>query len=196
VNCPSCGAPLQLRPDEDSFKCEYCRSVYLPEAGDDGVRVLGESSGCMCPACNVALVQAAIAKVRIEYCTHCHGTLIPMGAFEALIEEMRSTGTTGIAPPPGDRADLERRINCPSCQRRMDAHFYAGGGNVVIDSCENCAVNWLERGALMRIVRAPDSVQPAAVSGMVDDCDTAAALSADAAGGFLWSALEDRVDDF
>jgi Zn-finger nucleic acid-binding protein len=40
----------------------------------------------------------------------------------------------------------------------MDAHFYAGPGNVVIDSCEDCCLIWLDRGKLMRIVHAPDSV--------------------------------------
>jgi Zn-finger nucleic acid-binding protein len=37
----------------------------------------------------------------------------------------------------------------------MDAHVYFGGGNVVIDSCEQCELNWLDHGELMRIARAP-----------------------------------------
>jgi transposase-like protein len=44
MNCPSCGAPMRLKPDEDSYKCEYCRNVFLPERSDGGVRVLGDVS--------------------------------------------------------------------------------------------------------------------------------------------------------
>ena len=36
----------------------------------------------------------------------------------------------------------------------MDAHFYAGPGNVVIDSCEDCSLIWLDHGKLMRLVLA------------------------------------------
>ena len=38
----------------------------------------------------------------------------------------------------------------------MDAHPYAGPGAVIIDSCSECCVNWLDHGELQRIVRAPD----------------------------------------
>ena len=35
--------------------------------------------------------------------------------------------------------------------------FYGGPGNVVIDTCERCLVNWLDPGELRRIAIAPDS---------------------------------------
>jgi Zn-finger nucleic acid-binding protein len=38
----------------------------------------------------------------------------------------------------------------------MDKHAYGGGGNVDVDSCEQCEVLWLDRGELSRIVAAPD----------------------------------------
>ena len=38
----------------------------------------------------------------------------------------------------------------------MDAHYYAGPGNVIVDSCEDCCLIWLDRGELMRIAHAPD----------------------------------------
>jgi Zn-finger nucleic acid-binding protein len=40
----------------------------------------------------------------------------------------------------------------------MIAHLYAGPGNVVIDSCEQCQVNWLDGGELRRIALSPDTV--------------------------------------
>jgi Zn-finger nucleic acid-binding protein len=38
----------------------------------------------------------------------------------------------------------------------MEHHPYGGGGNVFLDTCESCSVNWLDRGELQRIVAAPD----------------------------------------
>jgi Zn-finger nucleic acid-binding protein len=38
----------------------------------------------------------------------------------------------------------------------MDTHPYGGPGNVIIDTCENCSLNWLDYGELQHIVRAPD----------------------------------------
>jgi Zn-finger nucleic acid-binding protein len=38
----------------------------------------------------------------------------------------------------------------------MDTHYYAGPGNIVIDDCGRCELNWLDAGELMTIVRAPD----------------------------------------
>jgi len=147
---------MHLKPDESSYRCEYCHSVFLPEINDDGVRVLGDPSDQACPICNVPLVNAAVAKIRILYCTRCRGMLISMQVFEALVEQLR-TERSGAAPQPtADASDLRRKIDCPQCHHRMDTHFYAGPGNVVIDSCENCCLIWLDSGELMHIVHAPD----------------------------------------
>jgi Zn-finger nucleic acid-binding protein len=37
----------------------------------------------------------------------------------------------------------------------MDTHYYAGPGNIVIDDCSFCHLNWLDYGELQRITRAP-----------------------------------------
>jgi Zn-finger nucleic acid-binding protein len=36
-----------------------------------------------------------------------------------------------------------------------DTHYYGGPGNVIIDDCSRCELNWLDNGELMTIVRAP-----------------------------------------
>jgi Zn-finger nucleic acid-binding protein len=146
---------MHLKPDEDSYKCDFCHSVYFPEKDDDGVRVLGETSNQACPICNIPLVNAAIAKIRILYCTRCRGMLISMQVFEALIEQLRTERSAAAPQPAADASDLHRKIDCPQCHHRMDTHFYAGPGNVVIDSCENCCLIWLDSGELMHIVHAP-----------------------------------------
>jgi Zn-finger nucleic acid-binding protein len=165
VNCPSCGAPITLKPDTEGFKCDYCHAVFFPGEEDDGVTVLGEAvdpdQALACPLCNLPLVQASIAKIPLLDCTACHGLLLPMQVLPSLIDELRidelqkGQGSPAVQTPP-DQGDLKRTIQCPKCHRRMDTHFYAGPGNVIVDSCGECFLIWLDRGELTRIVHAPD----------------------------------------
>jgi len=154
MNCPSCGAPMRLKPDMVTFKCDYCQNVFAPAPDDDGVCVLGETCDQMCPLCSIALEHATVAKTRIRYCTKCHGMLIPMDILPAVIEDLRAGLTSTVIPPPADPSELQRKINCPQCHRRMETHFYAGPGHVIVDSCEQCCEVWLDGGELMRIVHA------------------------------------------
>ena len=148
---------MRLESDRAYFLCDYCGSVYFPEANTDGVRVLGEPACMPCPVCTTPLVHAAIGDHRVVYCEHCRGMLISMNLFMAIVEDLKSRHeTVAESMPPPDRRDLDRRIRCPQCQQWMDTHPYYGPGNVIIDDCESCSLNWLDYGELNRIVRAPD----------------------------------------
>jgi Zn-finger nucleic acid-binding protein len=161
MNCPSCGAPMTL--NIDTYHCDYCKSVYVPGSDDEGITLLGDGPGNespdQCPVCSVALVKAAIAHTPVLYCGTCHGLSIPMNIFPALVETLRGQQHTQVSAPPANPRDLSRHINCTHCRRPMEAHFYAGPGNVVIDSCEPCALNWLDHGELLRIARAPEFME-------------------------------------
>ena len=152
---------MRLEADKDYLVCDYCGNILVADANEEGVRVLDESAPAEgiaeCPICASALVQAAIDGQRILYCRRCHGMLIPMDIFAPLVEDLRSRlAATSEIVRPFDSRELDRRILCPHCRRKMDTHVYGGGGNVVISDCEHCTVNWLEHGQLGRIVRAPD----------------------------------------
>jgi Zn-finger nucleic acid-binding protein len=155
MNCPSCGAPLRLEGDQEALTCDYCKSIYYPEANEEGVRVLGEAAE-MCPVCAIPLMHAIIARERIRYCKRCRGMLVPMGVFVALIEELKGGGPRHGVPHTPNPRELNRHIDCPQCHDHMDTHYYGGPGNVVIESCSKCYLNWLDHGELMRIVQAPD----------------------------------------
>jgi len=159
MNCPNCGAPLKLKGRMDSFACDYCRSVYFPEENEDGVRLLAENSSLLCPVCAVPLMHASIEHHRIRYCTRCRGTLIQMAAFLVLMDDLRNRhgGFAAIVPPP-ETSELKRRLRCPHCGRTMDTHYYAGSGNVVMDTCSPCELNWFDAGELLKIVRSTDHV--------------------------------------
>jgi Zn-finger nucleic acid-binding protein len=156
MNCPSCGAPMRLEGAQDCLTCDYCKCIYYPQADDDGVRVLPEQAAELCPICALPLMHAILARQRIRYCTRCRGMLIPMAQFVGLIAELKGGHPGRFVPRVPDHKELDRHIDCPQCLQRMDTHFYGGPGNIVIDDCSRCELNWLDRGELMHIVEAPD----------------------------------------
>lgn len=80
-----------------------------------------------------------------------------MTVFVVLIGALRARrGEESEIVPPPDPHQLDRATLCPQCHHRMDTHYYAGGGNVVIDDCSRCELNWLDAGELMAIAHAPD----------------------------------------
>jgi Zn-finger nucleic acid-binding protein len=148
---------MHLEADRECLVCDYCHNIYFPDANDDGVRVLGEPATEACPVCAVPLVPAAMSGQRILYCARCRGMLILMDVFVALVQELRArrtTSATGAHPP--DWNGLRRHILCPRCHQTMNTHPYGGPGNIIIDNCPACYLNWLDAHELNRIVSAPD----------------------------------------
>lgn len=157
-NCPACGAPLTIRPDTEGFQCSFCHRVFFPGQVDEHIEVSAQPSdaGLACPVCFQPLIEAKLAKTSILYCTQCHGLLMSMEAVTDVVNELRASVDNDAVQTSADRDDLKRVIQCPRCNRRMDTHPYAGPGNVVVDSCDNCSLIWFDRGELTRIVHAPD----------------------------------------
>ena len=148
---------MRLEPEKEYLVCDYCRNIHFPEPNADGVRVLEEPSTLECPMCGIALAHAAVAGQRVLYCDRCRGLLIGMDIFRAVVQDLRARrGQSSVGLRPPDWNELKRRIPCPQCHQPMVTHLYGGGGNVVIENCEPCALNWLDFAELGRIVRAPD----------------------------------------
>jgi len=151
-----------MHPQGASLICDYCKTVVVPERDTSGVQVLQASpDNQACPVCNIVLMQAVLGRSPLLYCTRCHGMLIAMMEFQSLLDAAR-TASAPIPALPADVHELDRRINCPHCHKTMEAHFYVGGGNVVMDTCEPCCLHWLDHDELARIAQAnPD--QPNAI---------------------------------
>jgi Zn-finger nucleic acid-binding protein len=148
---------MRLQEGKDSLFCDYCNQVYTPPEAEDGVRILDQQSSLACPVCAAPLAHAAMAHHRVLYCAHCHGSLIKMEEFSSLLGDLRSRWRESPATPhPPEAQELRRRMNCPQCSRPMDTHYYSGPGNIVIDDCSRCELDWLDAGELMTMVRAPD----------------------------------------
>ena len=153
MNCPGCGADQGPAGDLHSFRCTQC-GFQLPAEIADGVAVMGEPVGALCPLCRVALVSALIEGETVCHCGQCHGFLAEIETFGVIVTKRRalhrrSESRTG----PFDLAELQRALTCPNCQQRMDTHPYFGGGNAVVDTCEGCGLIWLDAGDLAVIER-------------------------------------------
>ena len=123
-----------------------------------GLAELIETAGTtdkVCPACQTALASGRLDGRLLLFCQRCEGLLIEMENFVAVIDSARAREEQSGTIPPRRQTPGDRALNCPACQRPMLSHFYGGGGNLVIDTCERCHLNWLDPGELRRIARAP-----------------------------------------
>jgi Zn-finger nucleic acid-binding protein len=154
MNCPGCGAAMQLAGNRRHFRCDHCGNYHFPEETGDGVAPLGEVAGIDCPVCRLPLQAALIDGESVHYCGHCRGFLTATAAFGRIVTERRKRhGPHERVTEPFDPADLRRRLACPDCRGRMEAHPYFGGGNAVVDTCDRCNLIWLDAGELAVIER-------------------------------------------
>jgi Zn-finger nucleic acid-binding protein len=159
MNCRNCGAAMELFEARGYFFCRYCGSFHFPEStGNDGVRVVGRGErSAQCPVCKEPTAQALLDDTHpVHACEKCRGILVPRSAFARVVNTRRAwAGSPPMEPRPLNRRDLERELCCPFCGVRMSTHPYYGPGNVVIDTCDDCDVIWLDFGELKLITDAP-----------------------------------------
>jgi Zn-finger nucleic acid-binding protein len=157
MDCDNCGAPLVVDGGHDWFRCEYCGSVRIPVASDEGVRVLGlAETGAGCPICSEPLSLGSIDGYRGLFCGKCGGALLDQAVFRQVVARRRAHARgPADAPVPMDPELLKRRIRCAHCGGAMDTHPYYGPGNIVIDRCGRCNLVWLDHGELKTAINAP-----------------------------------------
>ena len=124
-----------------------------------------EASGLDCPSCKRALLSALAGGRPVQVCLGCYGALVPMASFVDVVTVVRFFEGQSLDVLPARRQEPgDRLIVCPSCSQVMTSHLYGGPGNVVMDTCEHCHLNWLDPGELRRIALAPESRPSAARS--------------------------------
>jgi len=157
MNCQNCGAPLQLTLDKGHYECQYCGAIYFPREVREGMISLGNNTDLECKLCHFPLAMAWVDRYQLLFCEKCKGKLIPSAVFEHLIDFLRaSSDKPAVIPPLMNPEELKRKIECPKCHQWMDTHPYGGHGNIIIDNCPRCALNWLDHHELMKIVYAPN----------------------------------------
>jgi Zn-finger nucleic acid-binding protein len=139
------------------FACDHCGSEQDAPALIGGIDLLTETADT-CPVCSTLLSTGRFEGYALLCCPRCFGMVIDMAQFAAIIDAMRAVEGASVRVALPRRQHVgDRTIACPKCQRTMVGHVYAGPGNVVIDTCEACQVNWLDPGELRRIAIAPDT---------------------------------------
>lgn len=157
MNCTNCGAHLVLVWEKEFFLCEYCKTLHFPDANKDYIRSLELPTEFLCPICNKPLVEALLDRTHALHCTECKGILVDTFSFFPTILFIRGRNNGPELPPhPLSENELKRNLFCPKCKQKMDTHPYAGPGNIVIDTCNTCSLNWLDYGEFYRIVNASD----------------------------------------
>ena len=159
MNCQGCGATMRYMDGRNYFVCDYCTSFHFSDestASPDGVKDFGDQSDKECPVCHVALVSGAIEGHSLLHCAKCRGVLATNDAFGVIVPILRARGTDDPGPrKPINPEDLQRQVQCPQCRRVMDVHPYYGPGAVVVDTCFQCRLIWLDHGEIAAIERAP-----------------------------------------
>jgi Zn-finger nucleic acid-binding protein len=155
-DCRNCGAPLRIIRDKGFLVCDHCGSEHEGPAIPAELEFLGEASQA-CPVCSTPLWQCRLHNQPLLCCPACGGLLIAMNLFVTIIEAVRADDAgTYRSIAPSRQKPGERTLTCPSCGQPFVSHRYGGPGNVVIDTCSPCLVNWLDQGELRRIALAPD----------------------------------------
>ena len=156
-HCDNCGGPLRLERDTGLLVCDHCGSSQAPAVGSEQIEFLAETA-TPCPLCTTVLSSSRLTGHPLLCCAHCFGMLIEMSRFAAIVDAARSgAGLPNTAAQPFRERPGDRILSCPTCRQPMLSQYYAGPGNVVIDSCETCQVNWLDSGELRRIATAPSA---------------------------------------
>ena len=144
---------MQVDRDGGVLLCDHCGSrehlsglIALIEVDGPGDRA--------CPTCHTSLTSGKLDGQPLWFCQRCEGMLIAMESFVDVIGAARAREERSGAVPSRRQAPGDRTIGCPACHHPMLSHFYGGGGNLVIDTCERCHLNWLDPGELRRIARA------------------------------------------
>ena len=160
MNCDSCSGVMLPVFGQMHHHCHSCNTYDFPtemNQSDEPIVATGKKTNFNCPRCSVKLEVGKMgSQVEVCFCENCRGYVVDNATFGSLAKALRDQ-YTGVDdnPKPIDPNQLDETQNCPACFQKMEAHPYYGPGSVVIDSCIDCKLAWLDHGELGRIIRAP-----------------------------------------
>lgn len=140
----------------DGSECG-CSQVEVLAPTADGLVPEGRATDFNCPNCvDQPLYVGEINKTQVCFCMGCRGFVIDRMSFGELMEVLRAAyDGADDAPILLDPEELKKLCLCPACGELMETFNYYGPGNVVLDTCNECQLTWLDEGELAKIVRAP-----------------------------------------
>jgi Zn-finger nucleic acid-binding protein len=157
LNC-NCGCALTISSGYSHAQCNACGSFWFPtpiEQSEDGIVPQNRKTPFGCPRCDTELEVGKIANTEVCFCPTCRGFVIDSESLGGLINARRSTYSgPDDKPTPADFRELEVNGHCPACLKKMEAHHYCGPGNIILDTCMQCKLAWLDHGEISKITRA------------------------------------------
>ncbi|MBP7126908.1 zf-TFIIB domain-containing protein [Myxococcota bacterium] len=112
-----------------------------------------------CPVCRVPMQTVTQHRQQIDQCPRCGGRFFDAGELEAVIQMVRCFEEVVLEEPEVKSIPEEevRRIEiCPVDGSSMDPQEIAG---IVVDRCPSCHGIWLDRGELVALKIAEDSIR-------------------------------------
>lgn len=160
MNCLSCDAALEKVHGQSHHWCRDCNRYEFPtDLGEGEVPITsdGGSTHFQCPKCEVSLEVGSITdSVQVCFCNNCRGFVTSSQSLGQVIGQMRvAYQGPDDRPQPIDPQELEILDKCPACRVTMESHPYYGPGNIVLNTCNQCQLAWLDHGELAKIIRAP-----------------------------------------
>ncbi len=160
MNCKSCHNPMLQAHGQAHHHCPACNTFQFKSGFRDSqlpILPQGKQTDFQCPKCNLRLEVGLIYEnIQVCFCGNCRGFVIPSQSLGFLINALRCEYTgPDDQPVPINPSELDVPAHCPTCWETMDSHPYYGPGNIVLDTCSQCQLAWLDHGELEKIVRAP-----------------------------------------
>ena len=146
--CHNCEVPLDWDGISPIVACEFCRAyrfVDVPDGSGEQILSLNQQGESCCPCCRRRLTLAAIDGLKVEHCAGCEGVLLDNNVFAMFVrnrrDEFREAALQSALQVEERRL---KRVNCPECRKKMQAHPSYGPNLIVIDSCVECGLVWLD----------------------------------------------------
>jgi len=157
MNDPNCEAPC-APADGGHLTCEHGSTVRSPDAAEgcvDRITPQGEVAPGQCPLCDEPMELGSLDGEMMIYCPTCRGILLTNEVLGKVVARRRAEYQgADTTPAPIEPERLARGVACPQCQQPMECHIYGGPGAVVIDSCFDCRLVWLDSGEISSMERS------------------------------------------
>lgn len=103
-----------------------------------------------CPRCHTELTRGTFAAVRVFRCDECSGTALSQHNVLPVLEHLTLSVYGDVSPdiPLPATQDNSPPLSCPDCLANMERHGYMGSKQLLMDSCPDCTMIWLDKDEL------------------------------------------------
>lgn len=106
-----------------------------------------------CPVCDNPLIILELNNVEVDHCTHCHGLWLDGGELEILLENSSHKNEL-LASFIVDNKNIEKKLKCPICSKKMEKVICGKDKNIIIDKCRLQHGLWFDKGELEQLLES------------------------------------------